>query len=105
MTGDVESVGANEVRVTQAELGRLPVHQHGEGGDAAADVERVVAPMSLELPVRKGQRVGVVRVYDGRTLVATRPLVARRNVDAPGRMAKVGWYAKETLRNVGGLFS
>ena len=67
-------------------------------------VERIVAPMSLELPVRKGQRVGVVRVYDGRKLLATRPLVARRSVDAPGRMAKVGWYAKETLRNVGGLF-
>jgi hypothetical protein len=55
--------------------------------------------------VRKGQRVGVVRVYDGRKLLATRPLVARRSVDAPGRMAKAGWYAKETLRNVGGLFS
>jgi D-alanyl-D-alanine carboxypeptidase (penicillin-binding protein 5/6) len=68
-------------------------------------VEHVVAPMSLELPVRKGQRVGVVRVYDGRTLVATRPLVARRDVDQPGRMAKVGWYAEETLRNIGGLFS
>jgi D-alanyl-D-alanine carboxypeptidase (penicillin-binding protein 5/6) len=68
-------------------------------------VERIVAPMSLELPVRKGQRVGVVRVYDGRNLLATRPLVARRSVDAPGRMAKAGWYAKETLRNVGGLFS
>ena len=67
-------------------------------------VERIVAPMSLELPVRKGQRVGVVRVYDGRKLLATRPLVARRSVEAPGRMAKVGWYAKETLRNVGGLF-
>ena len=26
-------------------------------------------------------------------------------VEAPGRMSKVGWYAKETLRNVGGLFS
>ena len=64
-------------------------------------VERVVAPMSLELPVRKGQRVGVVRVYDGRKLLATRPLVARRSVEAPGRMSKVGWYAKETLTQRG----
>ena len=68
-------------------------------------VERVVAPRSLELPVRKGQRVGFVRVYDGRTLLASRPLVARRTVEAPGTAEKVGWYAKETLRNVGGLFS
>ena len=68
-------------------------------------VERVVAPMSLELPVRKGQRVGEIRVSDGRTLLVTRPLVAARSVDAPGTAAKVGWYAKQTLKNLGGLFS
>jgi D-alanyl-D-alanine carboxypeptidase (penicillin-binding protein 5/6) len=68
-------------------------------------VERVVARASLELPVRKGQRVGEVRVYDGRTLLASRSLVAARDVAAPGTLSKVGWYAKQTLRNVGGLFS
>jgi hypothetical protein len=68
-------------------------------------VERVVAPTSLELPVRKGQRVGEVRVYDGRELLVTRPLVAARAVEAPGTASKVGWYAKQTLKNLGGLFS
>ncbi len=68
-------------------------------------VERVVAPTALELPVRAGQRVGEVRVYDGRKLLASRPLVAARSVDAPGRAARVAWYAKRTMANVAGLFS
>jgi serine-type D-Ala-D-Ala carboxypeptidase (penicillin-binding protein 5/6) len=68
-------------------------------------VERVVAPASVGLPVRKGQRLGEVRVYEGRRLLATRPLVAARSVAAPGTAAKVRWYAGETLRNLGGLFS
>ena len=34
-------------------------------------VERIVAPTALELPVERGQRVGEVRIYSGRRLVAT----------------------------------
>jgi serine-type D-Ala-D-Ala carboxypeptidase (penicillin-binding protein 5/6) len=56
--------------------------------------EHVVAPTALELPVRKGQRVGEVRVYDGRRLVARSALVAARGVDRPGFAGRAGWYAK-----------
>jgi serine-type D-Ala-D-Ala carboxypeptidase (penicillin-binding protein 5/6) len=68
-------------------------------------VERIVAPASLELPVRRGQRVGEVRVYEGRTLLVSRPLVAAETVERPGLAGRVGWYATRTMENVAGLFS
>jgi D-alanyl-D-alanine carboxypeptidase len=62
--------------------------------------ERVVVPTALALPVRKGQRVGEVRVYDGARLVGSSPLVAARAVDAPGLGARLGWYARHALDKV-----
>jgi D-alanyl-D-alanine carboxypeptidase (penicillin-binding protein 5/6) len=67
--------------------------------------ERVVAPTAVALPVREGQRLGEVHVYDRGKLVATSPLVAARSVELPGTASKVGWYAKRTLHHLGGLFS
>ena len=67
--------------------------------------ERVVAPTSVDLPVREGQRLGEVLVYDRGKLVASSPLVASRSVELPGTAGKVGWYAKRTLHHLGGLFS
>jgi D-alanyl-D-alanine carboxypeptidase (penicillin-binding protein 5/6) len=67
--------------------------------------ERVVAPAALALPVRDGQRLGEVRVYDRGKLVASSPLVASRSVESPGTAAKIGWYTKRTLHHLGGLFS
>jgi hypothetical protein len=67
--------------------------------------ERVVAPTAVELPVRKGQELGEVRVYDRGRLVASSPLVASRAVAEPGTAGKVGWYARRTLHHLGGLFS
>jgi D-alanyl-D-alanine carboxypeptidase (penicillin-binding protein 5/6) len=67
-------------------------------------VERVVAPSSLELPVRKGQRLGEVRIYAGDELLGSRPLVAARSVQKPGLAGRVGWYVGETAGNVVGLF-
>ena len=67
--------------------------------------ERVVAPTSVALPVREGQRLGEVHVYDRGKLVASSPLVASRSVESPGTAAKVGWYTKRTLHHLGGLFS
>jgi serine-type D-Ala-D-Ala carboxypeptidase (penicillin-binding protein 5/6) len=72
---------------------------------ARALTERVVAPTSVELPVREGQRLGEVHVYDRGKLVASSPLVASRSVELPGTAGKVGWYAKRTLHHLGGLFS
>lgn len=67
--------------------------------------ERVVAPAAVALPVREGQRLGEVHVYDRGKLVASSPLVASRSVESPGTAAKVGWYTKRTLHHLGGLFS
>ena len=67
--------------------------------------ERVIAPTSVRLPVQKGQRLGEVRVYAGDVLLGRRALVATRSVAKPGLAGRVGWYAGETLHNVGDIFS
>ncbi|HEX2345367.1 MAG TPA: D-alanyl-D-alanine carboxypeptidase family protein [Gaiellaceae bacterium] len=66
-------------------------------------VERVVAPSSVALPVRKGQRLGRVEVYDGNRLVASSDLVAGRSVAEPGLLGKARWYATRTAANLWGL--
>jgi serine-type D-Ala-D-Ala carboxypeptidase (penicillin-binding protein 5/6) len=68
-------------------------------------VERIVAPTSLSLPVKAGQRVGEVRVYSGKRLVARRALVAQRSVARPGFGGRVGYYASRTLHHIGDWFS
>jgi D-alanyl-D-alanine carboxypeptidase len=68
-------------------------------------VERIVAPTRVALPVAKGQRLGEVRVYDGRRLLASSPLVAAAAVSDPGALGKAGWYARRTVHHLGGLFS
>ena len=68
-------------------------------------VERVVAPATLELPVKQGQRVGEVRVYSGKRLVARQPLAAGRSVARPGFGARVGFYAGRTFNHIGDWFS
>ncbi len=63
-------------------------------------VERLIVPRSLDLPVKRGQHVGEVRVYSGGKLIATRDLVALRSVAEPGSLGKAGWYAGETVGNL-----
>jgi D-alanyl-D-alanine carboxypeptidase (penicillin-binding protein 5/6) len=67
-------------------------------------VERIVAPASLSLPVMRGQRVGEVRVYSGKRLVARRPLVAARSVSRPGLGGRVGFYVSRTFHHIGSWF-
>jgi serine-type D-Ala-D-Ala carboxypeptidase (penicillin-binding protein 5/6) len=69
-------------------------------------VERVVAPVEVALPVRKGQRLGAVEVVDRGKVIARSPLVAANAVDRPGVVGRVGFYAARTLDHlgVGGLF-
>jgi D-alanyl-D-alanine carboxypeptidase len=62
-------------------------------------VERIVAPAVVSLPIRKGQRLGVVRVYAGGELLGERPLVAARSLSRPGLGGKLRWYATTTLEN------
>jgi D-alanyl-D-alanine carboxypeptidase (penicillin-binding protein 5/6) len=68
-------------------------------------VERVVAPATLHLPVVRGQRVGEVRVYSGKRLVARRALVAQRSVARPGLGGRVGFYVSRTFHHIGSWFS
>jgi serine-type D-Ala-D-Ala carboxypeptidase (penicillin-binding protein 5/6) len=65
-------------------------------------VERIVAPMGVDLPVRKGQELGEVRVYERGVLVARSPLVAARSIDEPGAAARAQWYVKRAARNMWG---
>jgi D-alanyl-D-alanine carboxypeptidase len=94
----------------------VPWGKHALGLVAAKDVlrvqrvgrplvERVVTPAVVSLPVRAGQRLGTVRVYDRGMLVATAPLVADRSIARPGLLGRVGWYAGRTLDHIGGWFS
>jgi len=68
-------------------------------------VERVMAPSSVALPVRKGQRLGRVEVYDGNRLVASSTLVAAAAVSEPGLFGKARWYATQTAKNLWGMFT
>jgi D-alanyl-D-alanine carboxypeptidase (penicillin-binding protein 5/6) len=68
-------------------------------------VEKVIAPTALELPVRRGQRVGRVEIWSGGRLVGRRPLVAAADAGRPGLAGRLGWYAGRTADNVVGLVS
>jgi D-alanyl-D-alanine carboxypeptidase (penicillin-binding protein 5/6) len=68
-------------------------------------VERVVAPVSVALPVRKGDRLGEVRVFYGGALVAAEPLRAARSVARPGLGGRVSWYAGRAVHHVWGWFA
>ncbi len=68
-------------------------------------VERVVAPTVVSLPVRKGERLGAVRVYAGSRLVASRPLVAARSIEEPGFVGRSEWYAGRAVHHVAGWFT
>jgi D-alanyl-D-alanine carboxypeptidase (penicillin-binding protein 5/6) len=68
-------------------------------------LERVVAPTSLALPVRKDQRLGRVEIYEGNRLVASSNLVAAEAVADAGAFAKASWYVTETASNLWGMFA
>ncbi len=68
-------------------------------------VERVVAPVEVALPVRKGERLGEVRIYAEGKLVASAPLLAARSVERPGARDRAEWYAGRTFHHLWGLVS
>jgi D-alanyl-D-alanine carboxypeptidase (penicillin-binding protein 5/6) len=65
-------------------------------------VARVVAAAAVSLPVRAGDPLGVVRIYSGRRLLGTRPLLAARSIDRPGVAGRVGFYARRTVKHIWG---
>jgi D-alanyl-D-alanine carboxypeptidase (penicillin-binding protein 5/6) len=73
--------------------------------ESTALLERVVAPTSAGLPVRRGQRLGRVEVWDGDRLLATSILVAATDVSEPRFHEKAGWFARRTTSNLWELVS
>jgi D-alanyl-D-alanine carboxypeptidase (penicillin-binding protein 5/6) len=67
-------------------------------------LERVVAPTAVSLPIVAGQRLGRVEVWDGPTLIGTRPLLAARSVPRPGLGGRLRWYATRTGHHLLDLF-
>jgi serine-type D-Ala-D-Ala carboxypeptidase (penicillin-binding protein 5/6) len=65
-------------------------------------VRRVVAPTKVELPVRRGQTLGDVLVFQRGRLVGRAKLVAARSVSRPGLAGRAGWYATRTLDHMWG---
>jgi len=68
-------------------------------------VEQVVLPSLVELPVRRGQVVGEVRVFDGKRIAGRTPLVAAESRDEPGFLDRSGWYAGRAVDHVGSWFT
>jgi len=66
-------------------------------------VEQVVAPSEVTLPVRRGERLGEVRIFERGRLVARRPLLAARSVARPGALGRARWYATRTLHHLAAL--
>ena len=53
---------------------------------------RLVLPNEPALPIRKGDKVGMVEAYDGDRLLGSAYLVAASDVPAPGLADRVGYY-------------
>ncbi|MBD0317363.1 MAG: D-alanyl-D-alanine carboxypeptidase [Thermoleophilia bacterium] len=67
-------------------------------------VEEVVAPAIVDPPLRRGQPVGWITIRARERVVATRRLVAARDVPEPSLGERVGWYAGRALSETGGIF-
>jgi serine-type D-Ala-D-Ala carboxypeptidase (penicillin-binding protein 5/6) len=68
-------------------------------------LERVIAPRSVGLPIRKGERLGRVEVWDGDRLLASSNLVAAADVSEPGFLGKASWFTRRTASNLWELVS
>ena len=68
-------------------------------------VEKVVAPQTLDLPVKQGDRVGEILVYDGDKVVARRPLVSTMTLSEPSVLTRARWYAGRALDEAGDMLS
>jgi len=68
-------------------------------------VQRVVLAGLVDLPVRRGDVLGQLRVYDRDRLVGRTPLVAAEDRDEPSAAERVKWYAGRTVHHIGGWFS
>ena len=63
-------------------------------------LERTVLPTMVALPVREGERLGRVEVWEGDRLVASSNLIAATSVSEPGAFGKAAWFAERTAENL-----
>jgi len=63
-------------------------------------LERTYVPTMVGLPVRAGERLGRVEVWEGERLVASSNLVAAESVSEPGNLGKAVWLAERTAENM-----
>jgi len=63
-------------------------------------LERTVLPTMVGLPVRKGERLGRVEVWEGDRLVASSNLIAAESISEPGNLGKAVWFAERTAENI-----
>ena len=68
-------------------------------------VERVVAPSILQGPVRQGDPVGEILIYDGDKVVARQPLVSPLSIAKPGLATRARWYAGRALDEAGDMLA
>jgi serine-type D-Ala-D-Ala carboxypeptidase (penicillin-binding protein 5/6) len=73
--------------------------------ERASLVERVIAPRSAGIPIRRGQVLGRVEIWDGDTRLASSNLVAAADVTEPGVFGKASWFVRATASNLWGLVS
>src|SRR5579862_1589437 len=66
---------------------------------------RIVAPAAVSLPVVRGERLGRIDVFEGHTLLGSRPLLAARSVAKPGLGGRLRWYSTRTVHHLIGFFS
>jgi D-alanyl-D-alanine carboxypeptidase (penicillin-binding protein 5/6) len=62
--------------------------------------ERIVAPTAVALPVRAGQVLGRVEVWQGGRLLGRRELVAGRSAKRPGVVGRLRFYAGRTFHHL-----
>jgi hypothetical protein len=67
--------------------------------------QRVVLASRADLPVRRGDMLGEVSIYDRGRLLGRTPLVAAEDRDEPTAVDRVRWYAGRTVDHIGGWFS
>ncbi len=62
-------------------------------------LERTVQPTRVALPVRAGQRLGRVEVWEGDRLVASSNLIAAESISEPTSLGKAWWLVGTTAAN------
>ncbi len=63
--------------------------------------QRLVLPDKPTLPIRKGDKVGLVEAYDGNTLMGSTYLLAAQDVPAPGFADKISYYLTSIVHVLG----